>query len=145
MTEPPSSSSSWQEQRRAAAEGLADAAARKRAAEAEQAAALLREFAAQARSRGLRTAQLAARGHDGRSTYRTGVEGWYLRRNHTLGVGLDGAFYVLTVPGGLRARFRGVELAASDPPLVVGAGGRDGESIALPELIALRLAAGDDW
>jgi hypothetical protein len=60
-------------------------------------------------------------------------------------VGEDGSFYILSVPGGLRARFTGVTVPPSDPPLVVGAGGRDGESIPLPDLLRLRLDAGDDW
>jgi hypothetical protein len=137
--------SDWQEQRRAAAADLADAAARRRAAESAKAAELIREFAATAQERGLRVSDLVARGLDGRGTYRTGIRGWYLRRNRTLGVGLDGAFYVLSVPGGLLARVRGVTLAPSDPPLVIGAGGKDGESIPLPELLALRLSSGDDW
>jgi hypothetical protein len=137
--------SDWQEQRRAAAADLADAAARRKAAESAEAARLIADFAEEARRRGLRDTELLGRGMGGRGTYRTGVRGWYLRRNRTLGVGLDGAFYVLSVPGGLRARLRGVALKPSDPPLVIGAGGRDGESIPLPDLLALRLSAGDDW
>jgi hypothetical protein len=137
--------SDWQEQRRAAAADLADAAARKRAAESAEAARLIGDFAAAAKERGLRDTELVARGLDGRGTYRTGVRGWYLRRNKSLGVGLDGAFYVLSVAGGVRARFRGVTLKPSDPPLIVGAGGKDGESIPLPDLLALRLSARDDW
>ena len=137
--------SDWQEQRREAAGELAAAAARRKAAESERASSLLAEFARAARERGLRDTELLARGLDGRGSYRTGVRGWYLRRNKTLGVGLGGEFYVLSVPGGLRARLRGVTLRPSDPPLVIGAGGRDGESIPLPDLLALRLQSGDDW
>lgn len=137
--------SDWQEQRRAAAADLAGAAARRKAAESAEAARLLADFAAAATERGLRDTEFMARGLDGRGSYKTGVRGWYLRRNKSLGVGLDGAFYVLSVSGGLLARFRGVTLTPTDPPLIVGAGGRDGESIPLPDLLALRLSAGDDW
>jgi hypothetical protein len=52
---------------------------------------------------------------------------------------------VLNVPATFSARWRGVEVAASDPPLVVGRGGRDGESIDLPQLLAQRLEAGADF
>jgi hypothetical protein len=38
-----------------------------------------------------------------------------------------------------------VTLKPAEPPLQVGAGGRDGESIALSVLLAMRLDAGDDW
>jgi hypothetical protein len=137
--------SDWQEQRRAAAADLADAAARRRAVESAEASRLIADFAAAAQERGLRDTELVARGMDGRGRYKTGVRGWYLRRNKSLGVGVDGAFYVLSVPGGLRARLRGVTLKPTDPPLVIGAGGRDGESIPLPDLLALRLSAGNDW
>jgi hypothetical protein len=43
------------------------------------------------------------------------------------------------------SRLRGVTIAPSEPPLVVGVGGRDGESMPLQQLLDLRLAAGDDW
>ncbi|RKS75624.1 hypothetical protein CLV35_2101 [Motilibacter peucedani] len=137
--------SAWQEQRRAAATDLAAAAEARRRADAAQAAELLRGFAAEATRQGIPTTELTARGDDGRARYRTGLRGWYLRRNRTLGVGEDGSFYILSVPGGLRARLTGVTVPPSDPPLVVGAGGRDGESIPLPDLLHLRLDAGDDW
>ncbi|MBE9937819.1 hypothetical protein G8C60_01520, partial [Cellulosimicrobium cellulans] len=65
--------------------------------------------------------------------------GWYLRRNHSVAVGEDGEFYVLSVPGGVRARLRGVAVEPSDPPLVLGKGGRDGESIDLADALALVL------
>jgi hypothetical protein len=135
----------WQERRRdAAAEHLA-AIERRKAAESDTAAAKLRDFVATAQGRGLAASRLRARSFNGRATYRTQVEGWYLKRNQSVAVGTDGLFYVLSAPSSLAARLSGVEIAASPPPLVVGAGGRDGESIALDALLALRLEAGDDW
>ena len=59
---------------------------------------------------------------------KTDKTGWYLRKNQSVAIGDDGAYYVLTVPGGLRERLSGVRLQPSPPPLVVGKGGRDGES-----------------
>jgi hypothetical protein len=49
---------------------------------------------------------------------------------------------VLTVPGGLRERFTGVRLVATPPPLIVGKGGRDGETGDLAEFLRWRLQAG---
>ena len=70
---------------------------------------------------------------------------WYLRRNGSLGVDEDGEFYILSAPTSLAARLRGTTVAPSDPPLVAGVGGRDGESMPLRDLLRLRLEAGSDW
>jgi hypothetical protein len=50
-------------------------------------------------------------------------------------VDVDGEFYVLTAPSSLTARFRGVTPVPSDPPLVLGAGGKDGESLDLVQAL----------
>jgi hypothetical protein len=135
----------WQQRRREAAEEHAARHHRRRAAESAQARALVAAFAEAAAARGLRPTELRARAYSGRTTYRTGITGWYLKRNASLGVGSDGAFYVLSAPTSLRSRVRGVTIEPEDPPLVVGVGGRDGESMPLQQLLALRLEAGDDW
>lgn len=135
----------WADRRRAAAGEHLAAIERRRAAESEAAAALLRDFVDTARERGVATTRLRARAQNGRATYRTDVEGWYLKRNQSVAVGTDAQFYVLSAPASLTARFTGVQVAPSPPRLVVGAGGRDGESIPLAELLASRLAAGDDF
>ena len=117
-------------------------AAQRRAAdrEAQAAGALLADFVRRAEALGLPVTELAARPWSGRGgPYRTGVRGWYLRKDHSLGVGLDGAYYVLTVPPTRWGRWRRVPIERSAPSLQVGRGGRDGESMALAELIALRL------
>jgi hypothetical protein len=135
----------WAQRQKAdAAERLA-AIDRKKAAETEAATAQVQAFAAAARKQGLPTTRLRARSYNGRATYRTPLEGWYLKRNRTIAVATDGRYYVLSAPAGLAARCTGVEVAPSSPPLVVGAGGRDGESIPLSELLAQRLAAGADF
>jgi hypothetical protein len=118
---------------------------RQRTAEVAQARELVAGFAAQARERGLRTSPLTARPYHGRGRYRTGLRGWYLRPDGALAVGEDGQFYVLTVPASVRARFTGVSVRPEEPRLVIGEGARDGERVALAELLRLRLAAGDDW
>lgn len=134
----------WREGRRAAAQEHAEALRRRQESESRQARALLADFVERARAGGLAPRPLLARGYRGRR-YRTGLEGWYLRRNQTVGVDLRGEFYLLTVPDSLAARLRGVTLAPSEPPLVVGRGGRDGESVDLAELVRLRLEAGTSW
>ena len=85
------------------------------------------------------------RAGDSSDTYRSGLVGWYLRRDGSLGVADDGEMYVLSAPRSLRSRFRGVTLVPDEPRMQAGIGGRDGESVALATLLELRLAAGDDW
>ena len=73
---------------------------------------------------------------------KTDQSGWYLRKNESIAVGTDGSYYILTVPGGLKERLRGVKLKPSPPPLIVGKGGRDGETGDLSEFLQRRLAQG---
>ncbi|MCB7138036.1 hypothetical protein [Cellulosimicrobium marinum] len=129
----------WRRQRTEAAEQQQRALDRRRAQETTAARELISTFVAQARERGLAPEPLRARAFDGSATYRTPVSGWYLRRNRSVAVGTDEEFYVLSVPGGLAARLRGAALTPSDPPLVLGKGGRDGESIDLADALALVL------
>jgi hypothetical protein len=144
MTEEPSGGSDdWSARRRDAASEHAARLQRGRATETARAAALLADFVRAARDRDLPTVPLRARAHNGRSLYRTGLTGWYLRRNHSLAVGEDGGFYLMSAPTSMGARLRGTTLAPSDPPLVVGAGGRDGESIPLGDLLRDRLELDD--
>jgi hypothetical protein len=135
----------WRANRREAAQAHADRLARARAEQTERARRMVEAFATEATRLGMRTRPLLARPGEGPPTYRTGLVGWYLNRDGSLGVTPDGSYYVLVSPSSLRARFLGVTLEPADPPLQVGAGGRDGESIALDVLLDLRLTAGDDW
>ena len=135
----------WHEQRRRAIAGHAAALEAGRAAEAEEAAALIAEFVRAATERGLSPTVLSARSFDGRSTYRTKIRGWYLKSNKSVAVGTDGGYYVLTVPSSLRARISGADLQPSVPRLVVGAGGGDGETIPLAQLLRRRLDLGVSW
>ncbi|MBD7999087.1 MULTISPECIES: hypothetical protein [Oerskovia] len=138
----PDDVAAWRAQRTEAAAHQAAELERRRAQESAEAAVLLREFVAEAGRRGIAPVPLQARSYAGDATYRTRTLGWYLRKNRTLAVGTDGAFYVLSVPGGLSARLRGAVLTPSDPPLVLGKGGRDGESISLADAVALVLERG---
>jgi len=141
----PGGAADWHEQRRRAIAGHAAALDATRAAEAAEAAALLEDFVREATGRGLTPAVLTARSFDGRSTYRTRIRGWYLKSNRSVAVGADGGYYVLTVPSSLRARFTGADLHPSVPRLVVGAGGGDGETMPLAQLLRRRLDLGDSW
>lgn len=135
----------WRERQRHAVRAHAAADAEQRAAEQAKAAELVARFAAEALRRGLRSEPLRAVGYDGRGHYRTRITGWYVDRARTRAVDTEGRFYLLAVPRSLQARLFGAEPEPTPPPLVVGRGGRDGESVPLATLLSLRLEAGDDW
>lgn len=139
-----SSDAAWREERSRNAAHQAAGLERRRAAESAQARELIREFVARATAEGVPTVRLVARAYRGNGRYRTTIDGWYLRKNQSVGVGTDGEFYVLSVEGSLRARLRGAQVPPSDPPLVLGQGARDGESIDLAEALARALAGTTD-
>lgn len=115
--------------------------ARQRRDEQESAEAqlLVDRFVEQAGRDGLATEELTARPWSGNGRYRTGVVGWYLRRDRSIGVGQDGSYYVLIVAPVRFGRWRTVRVDPSPPPLEVGKGGRDGDAIALADLLRSRL------
>lgn len=99
-------------------------------------------FVARARRQGLPTVRLAAGLLGSGAKVRTDRKGWYIRANHSVAVGTDGSFFVLTVPGGWRERLTGVRLKPQPPPLIVARGGRDGESGELVAFLERTLAEG---
>ena len=113
----------------------------RRAAESAAARRLVESFVERARERGLAPVPLRVRAYGGSGSYRTPLRGWYLRADRTAAVGEDGEFYVLTAPRSLRARLAGTTPVPSDPPLVLGAGGRDGESVDLDVALERALRA----
>ncbi|GLY31920.1 hypothetical protein [Kineosporia sp. NBRC 101731] len=135
----------WPSRRREAFEAHDRARQRAEQAEAEQARQIVADFVTRARALGLPTQPLRARAYSGSATYRTGLIGWYLQPSGSLAIDQEGGFYTLIAPAGLIARLRGVHLAPGDPPLAVGRGARDGESMSLRELLDRRLAAGRDF
>ncbi|WP_433158617.1 hypothetical protein [Kribbella sp. CA-247076] len=130
---------SWRDKRREASAAHAAALEQRKAAETAQARALLTDFVRQLQARGIEPQPLRAPVAGSSASYRTNVTGWYLRRNRSLGVDADGNFYILATPAGLKSRLAGVRLLPSDPPLTVGLGARDGESMPLRQLLDLRL------
>lgn len=125
----------WQAERRAAADAHARALADREARESAKARAMLAEFVRRARQRGLEPEPLVVQGYGGKGTAKSQVKGWYLRVDRSVGVGEDGEFYVLTAPLTLLDRVRGVTVAPKPPPLVIGRGSGDGDSIDLAEAI----------
>ena len=115
---------------------------RRRAAERARAQKLIDGFVEEMLRRGEPPVPLRARVVGRRETYRTDRTGWYVRPRRALAVGVDGSFVILDAPPSLRSRLFGVEVPSSDPPLVVGRGARDGESIDLADLLAQHLNAG---
>ena len=114
---------------------LSDANAR---AEAARAQVLIDQFLLDASAVGLEPRPLKAKTLDGHPV-RTDKSGWYLRTDHSVGIDVEGRYYSLVVPGGLRERLRGVRLQPTLAPLVVGRGGRDGETGDLREFLTWTL------
>jgi len=107
-------------------------------AEAARAKVLIDEFIIAARAQGLEPRPLQAKTLSGH-VVKTDKVGWYLRTNHSVGIDTEGNYYSLTVPGGWMERLRGVKLEPTLAPLVIGRGGRDGETGDLKEFLAWAL------
>lgn len=124
----------WRVRRREAAAAQAARFDERQAAEHARAAELLARFVAVAREQ-LPAEPLRVRGYGGRGSTATPLRGWYLRRDQSVGVDVTGNFYVLTAPLSLLDRVRGLTPDPTPPPLVIGAGGKDGESIDLVDAL----------
>lgn len=109
------------------AEQLSELREQKMRQESKAAQKLIDEFLVEAERRDLEPGPLRATLLSGHSV-KTDKIGWYLRKNHTLAIGLDGSYYQLTIMGGLVERLRGAKLTATPPPIYVGSGGKDGET-----------------
>ncbi len=126
--------------RAARARELGAAQDRRRRLESERAQALVDRFVEDALRAGLPTEELTARPWSGAGRYRTGLVGWYLRRDRSVGISREGGYHVLVVaPRRGWGRWRPLRLDPVPPPLVVGEGARDGESVALDTLLRIRL------
>jgi hypothetical protein len=139
------SESSWSTERGDAALRKAEAQARREESESRQAAALIRLFVADAQAAGITPSVLTALSYDGGTRYRTSITGWYLKHNKSVGVDTEGQFYVLTAPPRFMSRFTGATVKPSPPPLELGKGGRDGESMPIATALQKRLDGGNAW
>ena len=127
--------------RREAARRMAELAASARRGEAQAAQVLIDDFLVAVRERGIAPERLMATQLDGRQV-RTDRTGWYVNAKRSVAIGEGGEWFVLTVPSSAFGRFTGVKLEASPPELVVGRGGRDGESGDLVDFLARVLEPG---
>ncbi len=125
----------WREQRDRAVAAHAAALAHKRAAETAQARRLIADFLRHAPA----PEPLTCLSYNNRTRFRTNLTGWYLNAARTVAIDTTGEYYVLLVPHSLRARFTGVTPHPQEPPLIVGEGARDGESMPLQTLLTRRL------
>lgn len=130
---------SWRAQRREAYQAHAAALDRQRAADTAKARELVQDFVNEMQRRGQRPGLLRARVPGTTTTYRTSIQGWYIRQNRSLGVSVAGDYYILDTARSMRSFIAGVDLEPSDPPIVVGVGARDGESMPLDQLLQRRL------
>jgi len=125
----------WAAQRSAAAsEHLARLEARQDA-EHRRAEEHLTTFVRAAHVSGLAPQPLRMQGYNGERSARTPLRGWYLRKDRKAGIDTAGNFYLLAGPLGLLDALRGAAPRASRPPLVLGAGGRDGDSVELTDAL----------
>ena len=125
----------WAAQRSAAAsEHLARLEARQDA-EHRRAEGHLAAFIHAARAAELAAGPLRMQGYNGGRSARTPLRGWYLRKDRKAGIDTEGNFYILVGPLSLLDTLRGATPRASRPPLVLGAGGRDGDSVELTDAL----------
>ena len=116
-----------------------EAQRRREALESAKAQVMVDRFVEKARAAGLPTQPLTAAPWSGGGRYKTDIVGWYLKRDRSVAVSEDGVFYVLVVAPERFGRWRTVAVEPTPPPLQVGKGGRDGDSVALDVLLDLRL------
>lgn len=125
---------SWQDRRRENARLQQERMLEREEKARLEAAGLLRDFAAVAK-RQLPAQKLVAFSPANGRTARTKLFGWYLKADRSVAVDVDGAFYILTRPLSLKDCLFGVEVTPSAEQMVLGKGGRDGESIDLPDAL----------
>ncbi|PWD52192.1 hypothetical protein C8046_17645 [Serinibacter arcticus] len=122
------SDASWAEGRREAALELERRLNERKAAESARAQAMIDAFLATAANEAVAPEPLAVQGYRG-GRARTTLTGWYLKKDRSVALGTDGGFYVLRADLSLRERLRGYTPLPVPPPLIVGEGGGDGETI----------------
>ncbi len=124
-------SDDWAAQRTEAARLQAERLQERLDALHTKAEGILAEFMPVVTEHGPAPVPLKVLGYGGRGEARTPLKGWYLRGNRTAALGTDGRFYVLIAPLSVVDRVKGVRPTPERPPMVLGEGGKDGESIEL--------------
>lgn len=132
---PSADSDDWAQQRRVAAAEHAQRLADRQQAESDRAQAMIDQFLIAAQKAQLEPYPLMASAYGDRFKARTHLQGWYLRRDERAGIDTAGRFYLLSMPLGFFDRFRVIKPAQSAPPLVLGAGGKDGESLDMAQAL----------
>ena len=127
-------------QRQADARRRHELAAAASQAEAAAAQEQLDAFVARIRAVGVAPEPLQATLLNG-ARVKTDQVGWYLNKARTLAVAPDGSYYLLVTAGSPLARFTGVTPQPTPPTLVIGRGGRDGETGDLADFLARALEA----
>src|SRR5690242_16105108 len=95
-------------ERAANAASHAEAEKRQAAQESARAQVLVDAFVEQATAAGIPTEELTAKPWSGSGRYKTGVTGWFIRRDRSVGVGTDGGYYALLVAPERFGRWRTV-------------------------------------
>lgn len=88
---------------------------------------------------GIKAQRLYAKPYHGKRAVRTNIIGWYLKHDRTIGIDTKANYYILAAPGDLITRLQGAKVQATQAPLEVGRGGKDGELFKLAELLKMRL------
>ena len=126
----------WVAQRTEAAAIQANRLNARKNAEHERAEAQLAEFLPVVTKHGPAPVDLIVQGYGGKGTAKSNRRGWYLRNNRTCALGTDGKFYVLIAPlGRFHPSWKTVDVPPTRPPLIIGEGGKDGETIDLADAI----------
>lgn len=133
------SEESWADKRRRNAAARAELLRAQAEAEEQKARAFLLQFVAAARATGLEPEPLVVTRPGTPRKARTPLRGWYLKADRSAAVDENGDFYLLTAPLTRLESWRGISPRPAAPPLVLGKGGRDGESIDLSEALTKRI------
>ena len=129
-------SNDWAAQRTQAAAIQASRLAQRQDAEHRRAEAQLDAFLPVVKAYGPAPVDLIVQGYGGVGEARTNLKGWYLRNNRTCALGTDGKFYVLIAPlNRFHPPFLKIKVAPTRPPMIIGEGGKDGDSIDLSDAL----------
>ena len=88
----------WTAKAKENADFHAAALARAQERQAKAGGELLADFVAKARASGVPAQEMTARPYRGNGRYRTGIRGWYLLPDRSLGVDEQGRFFILSCP-----------------------------------------------